>query len=148
MKSNRGFNILLIDGSAVVRGVLKRQLRVDSRVQHFFVASNAADGFSLFKISRPDVVILDLDLPDLHGLEILKLIKSAARKCAVIVLTNSDTPDMQELCLRHGADAFMSKEIDLIATAGEILAFCASHRAQSHSGKGNQGLQDKGCHCR
>jgi DNA-binding NarL/FixJ family response regulator len=148
MKGNRGFSILLIDGSAVVRGVLKRLLKVDSRVHHFFVASNAADGYSLFKISRPDVVVLDLDLPDLHGLEILKLIKGVARKCAVMILTNSDTQEMRELCVRHGADAFMSKEADLIVTAGEILAFCASHRNQSRSGKGNEGFQDKGCQYR
>src|ERR1043165_1794715 len=109
MKGRRGFNILLIDGSTVVRGVLKRLLKVDSRVQHLFVAPNAADGYSLFKISRPDVVVLDLDLPDLHGLEILKMIKAAVRRCAVIILTNSDTPEMRELCLRHGADAFLSK---------------------------------------
>ena len=93
------------------------------------------------------MVVLDLDLPDLHGLEILKMIKAAVRRCAVIILTNSDTPEMRELCLRHGADAFLSKQSDLIGIAGEILTICVAHRSQSRSGKGGEGIHGKGCEC-
>jgi two-component system OmpR family response regulator len=126
MSSRRSLKVLLIDDSPVVRRVLKRVLRSNSRVEHLFVAPNAADGYSLFKISRPDAVVLDLNLPDLHGLEILKKIKGRAPGCVVIVLTTCDDPEMREACLRYGADSFLRKESDLLSVASAITALCES----------------------
>ncbi len=132
--SSGGLKILLIDDSAVVRRILKRLLKGDSRVQHFFAAANAADGYSLFKISRPDAVVLDLNLPDLHGLEILKRIKGTAPWCIVIILTNCDAPEMREECLRHGADSFLRKELDLLSIVSAIPALCTCARRGLRSG--------------
>lgn len=133
MSSRRGLKVLLIDDSAVVRRILKRLLKSDRRVQHFFAASNGADGYSLFKISRPDAVVLDLNLPDLHGLEILKRIKGSAPRSVVIILTNCDTAEMREECLRHGADSFLSKESGLLSVVSAIPALCRRGRGRSHS---------------
>jgi DNA-binding NarL/FixJ family response regulator len=133
MSSGGGLKVLLIDDSAVVRRILKRLLKGDSRVQHFFAAANAADGYSLFKISRPDAVVLDLNLPDLHGLEILKRIKGSAPRCVVIILTNCNAPEMREECLRHGADSFLIKESDLLRVASAIRALCGSARPRKRS---------------
>lgn len=120
MNEGRGLKVLLIDDSKVVRRILRRLLKKDARVGHLFVASNAADGYSLFKIARPDVVVLDLDLPDLHGLDILKLIKRATPTCVVIILTNCTAPEMRQECLRQGADSFLNKEAELLTIAGAI----------------------------
>lgn len=120
MSASHRLKVLLIDQSKAVRRVLARLSKKDRHVGHLFVASNAADGYSLFKISRPDVVVLDLDLPDLHGLDILKLIKRARPACVVIILTNCSAPEMRHECLRHGADSFLHKESDLLSLAGAI----------------------------
>jgi DNA-binding NarL/FixJ family response regulator len=133
MSAGRGLKVLLIDDSAVVRRILKRLLRGDSRVQHFFTAANAADGYSLFKISRPDAVVLDLNLPDLPGVEILKRIKGSAPRCVVIILTNCDTPAMREECLRHGADSFLKKESDLLSVVSVIPALCQPAHTRGRS---------------
>src|SRR5215475_1443933 len=132
-----GLKVLLIDDSAVVRRIVKRLLKGDSRVRHFFVAANAADGYSLFKILRPDAVVLDLKLPDLHGLEILKRIKGSVPRCVVIILTNCDAPEMREECLRHGADSFLVKESDLLRVGSAILALCEPRRGRKHGGGKN-----------
>jgi DNA-binding NarL/FixJ family response regulator len=133
MSSGRGLKVLLIDDSAVVRRILKRLLKGDTRIQHFFTAANAADGYSLFKISRPDAVVLDLNLPDLHGLEILKRIKGSAPRCVVIVLTNCDAPEMREQCFRHGADSFMNKESGLLRVVSAIPALCRPEQGPMRS---------------
>jgi DNA-binding NarL/FixJ family response regulator len=137
MSSSRGLKVLLIDDSAVVRRIVKRLLKGDARVQHFFVAANAADGYSLFKISRPDAVVLDLNLPDLHGLEILKRIKGSAPRCVVIILTNCDAPEMRKECLRHGADSFLIKESDLLKVAAAISALCSPVRGRKRGAAKN-----------
>lgn len=143
MSSGRGLKVLLIDDSAVVRRIIKRLLKKESRVQHLFTAANAADGYSLFKISRPDAVVLDLKLPDLHGLEILKRIKSSAPRCIVIILTNCDKPETREECLRHGADSFLKKETDLLRVVSAIPALCQPGRGRSHSGAKNGKVDEK-----
>jgi DNA-binding NarL/FixJ family response regulator len=143
MSGGRGLKVLLIDDSAVVRRIVKRLLKGDSRVQHLFTAANAADGYSLFKISRPDAVVLDLKLPDLHGLEILKRIKSSAPRCVVIILTNCDKPETREECLRHGADSFLKKESDLLKVVSAIPALCQSGRAHARSGAKNGTTDEK-----
>src|SRR6266436_4421278 len=137
MSSGGGLKILLIDDSAVVRRILKRLFKGDARVQHFFAAANAADGYSLFKISRPDAVVLDLNLPDLHGLEILKRIKGSSPRCVVIILSNRDVPEMREECLRHGADSFLIKESDLLRVVSAIPALCRPARGRKRAGARN-----------
>lgn len=120
MSEGDKLKVLLIDDSKVAHRVLRRLSKKDAEIGHLFTASNAADGYSLFKISRPDVVILDLDLPDLHGLNILKLIKRVRPGCVVIILTNCAAPEMRQECLRHGADSFLNKESGLLGVAGAI----------------------------
>lgn len=123
-----GLKVLLIDNSILVRRVLCRALKTDSHIQHLFEASNAADGYSLFKICQPDVVVLDLDLPDIHGLEILKKIKRKAPLCAVIILTSSHAADLRDACLSCGADFFLSKGAKLGRIAEMVGDHCRSIR--------------------
>lgn len=128
MSGEAGVKVLLIDDSAIVRRVLRRTLRDDSQVQHLFEASNAADGYSLFKICQPEIVVLDLDLPDLHGLEILKKIKRRAPLCVVIIVTSSDSAETRDACFSCGADLFVSKGANVRNVAGMIAGHCRSVR--------------------
>jgi two-component system OmpR family response regulator len=82
-------------------------------------------------------VVLDLNLPDLHGLEILKRIKGSSPRCVVIILTNCDAPEMREECLRHGADSFLIKESDLLRVVSAIPALCGPVRARKRAGAKN-----------
>jgi DNA-binding NarL/FixJ family response regulator len=143
MSGAHGLKVLLIDDSKVVRRILRRLLKKDARVGHLFVASNAADGYSLFKIARPDVVVLDLALPDLHGLDILKLIKRATPRCVVIVLTNCTAPEMRQECLRHGADSFLNKESDLITVPGAIPMLYEIARTRSQPERNKRATEER-----
>jgi DNA-binding NarL/FixJ family response regulator len=143
MNGGRGLKVLLIDDSAVVRRIMKRMLKGDSRVQHFFTAANAADGYSLFKISRPDAVVLDLKLPDLHGLEVLKRIKGSVPRCVVIILTNCDKPETRDECLRHGADSFLKKETDLLRVVTAIAELCQRGRGRGRSETKNRAIDEQ-----
>ena len=121
---NTGLTVLVVDDSVVIRRVLGQLLEKHPRVERVFQASDAAEGYSLFKISRPDAVVLDLELPDLHGLEVLKHMKSADPACVVIVLTTLGAPDVREECLRLGANRFLNKENGVGTVPGTIAALC------------------------
>lgn len=129
-----GLTALLVDDSVFVRRVLSRLLGSNPRIQRLFEASDAAEGYSLFKICRPDVVILDLELPDKHGLEVLTLIKRAAPSSLVIILTSLTAPEVREEALRLGADHFLLKDTGLLRVAETIATICDTKRKRGRSG--------------
>jgi DNA-binding NarL/FixJ family response regulator len=66
---------------------------------------------------RPDVVLLDINMPELNGLEALKLIKSEFPQTQVIILTVSDNDANLFEAIKHGAQGYLSKDL----TAEEFL---------------------------
>ncbi len=132
---NANLTVLVVDDSVVIRRVLGQLLEKHPRVERVFQASDAAEGYSLFKVCRPDAVVLDLELPDLHGMEVLKSIKSADPSCVVIVLTTIGAPDVREECLRLGANRFLNKEHGVTTVPDTIAALC--HPARPPYANGN-----------
>ena len=58
---------------------------------------------------QPDVIVLDLSLPNVHGLEVCRQITQVSPETKVIVFTASDDPDVRRQCFEAGASAFISK---------------------------------------
>jgi DNA-binding NarL/FixJ family response regulator len=133
--SEAGLTVLLVDDSLVIRRVLSKLLDRDPRIGRVFEASDAAEGYSLFKVSRPDAVVLDLELPDLHGLEVLKRMKSADPSCVVIIVTSVDAAEIREECLRLGANRFLNKEHGLGTIPDMIAALCPNTPRDTGNGK-------------
>lgn len=104
--------IILIDDHTLFRSGIKALL---SRQTDFEVIGEAADGFSGVKLVeqlRPDVVLLDLDMPVMNGREALAQILSAQPQQAVIMLTVSEDSDDLTECMRLGARGFLLKNIN------------------------------------
>jgi DNA-binding NarL/FixJ family response regulator len=127
--------VLLVDDSLVVRRVLGKLLDRHPRIGRVFAASDAAEGYSLFKVSRPDAVVLDLELPDLHGVEVLKQMKSADPSCIVIVLTSVAETGVRDECLRLGANRFVNKEQGLRTVPDTIATLCPHPPRNGHNHK-------------
>ncbi|MBK9220410.1 MAG: response regulator transcription factor [Uliginosibacterium sp.] len=105
-------NILLVDDHALFRSGIRLLLQGESGLR---IAGEAADGLEAVKSAhqlKPDVVLLDLHLPGLSGLEALRLIKQDLPACLVMMLTVSeDAQDLAE-ALRSGADAYVLKNAE------------------------------------
>jgi DNA-binding response OmpR family regulator len=71
------------------------------------------DGLGLFYSEKPEIVILDLNLSDLSGFEILKTIKSHSPSCYVLMITASRIKENRERALELGADSFLRKSFDV-----------------------------------
>jgi len=66
-------------------------------------------GLEKIQKNKYDLILLDLQLPDIHGIEILKKIRENKNKCNVVVLTNFTDDKMIEKAMRHGAKAYIKK---------------------------------------
>jgi DNA-binding NarL/FixJ family response regulator len=105
--------ILIVDDRAVVRHELHRVLEMFGRVT---VVGEAVDGWDAIcqaKVLRPDIVVMDLEMPGLDGFEATRQIKAQQLARKVIVLTVYGDEINQQKAKEAGADAFIVKGTDL-----------------------------------
>lgn len=116
--------ILAIDDTPAIRTFLRISL-LDLGV-NFLEASTASDGMRLCEENKPDLVVLDLGLPDRDGLDILPEIKASPEKVpAVIVLTVRSDRKTRDIAKERGASAYLTKPFemdDLIEAIEETLS--------------------------
>jgi two-component system KDP operon response regulator KdpE len=107
--------VLVIDDEPKIR----RFLRAGFELHGFSVleAENAADGLKAATFSAPDLIILDLALPDLHGTEVLERLRSWSNVPVIILSVESDEQEKVQL-LRMGADDYVVKPFGI----AELLA--------------------------
>ena len=75
-------------------------------------AENAAVGIDLFKKERPAIVITDIKMPGMDGLETLKILKAIDPEIPVIVMTGHGDQDLMKQAMKYDATAFINKPID------------------------------------
>jgi len=103
--------ILIIDDEGIVRDALTVFL---SRAGHeVLTAADGAAGLERFQSAKPDLVLLDRDLPRLTGSQVLKKIKDIDPGARVIVLTGNPDPEGELKYRKLGARHFLSKTIDI-----------------------------------
>src|SRR5271168_1420769 len=101
--------ILIVDDEPELRQLLKTILEPDFTVTE---AENAAALLKCFSQDAPDVILLDLKLPDVNGLDLLPLIKKSWPDTEVIVLTGEATFDAAVQATKRGAYHFINKPFD------------------------------------
>src|SRR5665213_1032847 len=104
----RAKTILIVDDDTDLRGLLCEQLELHEEFAAEGAAS-AADGLRAAKESRPDLILLDVDLPDMDGREALKLMRAAGISTPVVMLTAASGDSDTILGLESGANAYVTK---------------------------------------
>jgi len=105
--------VLVVDDSGIVARQLSRILEDSGRYQ---VVGHALDGFAAirqFKEANPDIVCLDVVMPNLDGIQALRLIKQVRADATVVVISSvGGVADKVEECLRAGAASVLTKPFD------------------------------------
>ncbi len=99
--------VLIIDDEAFIRENLQRILTQEGYI--VYTASNGNEGIDLITKEDINIVLLDLNLPDINGIEILKKIKSIAPDLLVIIITGYATVDSAVEALKLGAYDYIKK---------------------------------------
>ena len=104
--------VAIADDSAVIRERLWQKLSQLDGIQMAWQAQNASEAIAAFQQHRPEVVILDIQMPDASGMAVLAHIKKASPQTIVIMLTSFPQPPFRKCCLKAGADYFFDKSTE------------------------------------
>lgn len=102
--------LLLIDDHSLLRRGLAELLNAETGLTVVGQAGSGQEGIELARRLMPDLVLLDLHMPGLSGLETLARLKPLVPDCLVVVLTASDRQDDLLAALRSGADGYVLKD--------------------------------------
>jgi len=113
--------IVIVDDKKQVRQDLRTALALSGEIEILGEAANGREAIRLVETLRPDVVLLDLEMPIMDGYRAASAIKSLSPSCRVIVLTIYDDPGAREKTLEAGADGFIVKGTPIEQLARAIL---------------------------
>ena len=102
--------VLLVDDHALLRRGVANIINQDPALEVVAEAANGVDAVAAFTTHRPDVVLMDINLPRLGGIEATRQIKRAWPHIVVIGLSVQTSPQTVEAFLQAGGAALLSKE--------------------------------------
>jgi two-component system, NarL family, response regulator LiaR len=114
--------VIIVDDHAVFREGTRRLLEQDPRLQVVAEAGSGAEAVQLTHEHLPDVLLLDLALPDFNGIEVARLVASEAPLTRIAVLSAYDDPDYIVAALKAGVAAYLPKSVPAIEVIAAIHA--------------------------
>ena len=105
-------NILIVEDHELTRFGLKTTFENVDFVENLYEADSAETAIQIFNNNNIDIIIMDLGLPNMNGIEATKQIRSANKDVKVIILTSHNDEKEVLNSLKAGANAYCSKEIN------------------------------------
>ncbi len=117
--------VLIADDIMILRQGLKAVLEQDTDIEVVALAENGKEAFEKCKVYSPDVVLMDMRMPDYDGAYGIRAIKEQLPQIKVLVLTTFDDEETIEKALDSGADGYILKEMEdekVIASVKSVYA--------------------------
>lgn len=123
-------NIMIVDDHAMIREGLKSLIEFDGRIKVVAEAKDGGECLSVLSDISPDVLLLDINMPNMNGIEVLKVIIKKKIKVKVLILTLHDEVEYLVNAIENGAQGFILKDspsselinaIEVIHFGGEYI---------------------------
>jgi len=112
--------VLLVDDHALLRTGVANIINQEHDLRVVAEAGNGVEAIDAYEKHRPDVTLLDLRMPQMEGVEVVRRIRDKDPAARVIILTTYDTDDEISQALKAGAKAYVLKDIGADALVGCI----------------------------
>ncbi|KIF70498.1 LuxR family transcriptional regulator [Streptomyces sp. AcH 505] len=124
---DKAIRVLLVDDHQVVRRGLRTFLEVQGDIEVVGEAGDGAEGVAGAEALRPDVVLMDIKMPGMDGIEALRKLRELANPAKVLIVTSFTEQRTVVPALRAGAAGYVYKDIDPEALADAIRSVHAGH---------------------
>ena len=115
--------IVLADDSTVMREALQRMFDGISGTNVVGSATNGVDALRMVRSLEPEVLILDLSMPKLGGLQVIQEVRKSNDRIRIVVFSADPGLLLQKTCLQAGADFYLNK-----SQVDELLTICQDLR--------------------
>ncbi len=112
--------VIIADDQELIRQSLSFVLDAQEDITMVGTASNGRETIELVRNKRPDVVLMDIRMPEVDGVECTRLIKSAYPQIKVIILTTFDDDEYVFNALRYGASGYLLKGVSIAELANDV----------------------------
>jgi DNA-binding NarL/FixJ family response regulator len=126
----RTIRLLVVDDRAAVRTGLRIWLALEPDLEVVGEASDGAEAISLTQALRPDVVLMDVEMPSMNGISATAALRSLAPQSAVVILTLHDDAATRTRAREAGAAAFVAKHRMEETLLAEIRRVAIAHEKQ------------------
>jgi DNA-binding response OmpR family regulator len=130
--------VLIVDDEQAIRDALRRKLQREGFVVH--VAANGLEGLRIFHAEHPDLVVLDIVMPEMDGLTVVRRIREVAETPIMVLSAKAVTEDDIIEGLTAGADEYLVKPVRLNEFVARVRALL--RRAQMTSTESDSGYED------
>jgi two-component system response regulator (stage 0 sporulation protein F) len=119
--------VLVVDDQMGIRVLLKEILEEEGYITD--VAESGAEALSFLKNSHPQIVLLDMSMPLMDGLEVLKEMKGMASEARVIMMTAYGEAEYAAKARELGAYAYVTKPFDIVRLCDMVAMACGRKSA-------------------
>lgn len=105
-------DVLIVDDHPLLRSGLEQLLHLRPQLQLVGTASCGTDAITQAEKLEPDLILLDLNLPDMHGLKVLQTLRDRGSDARVVIFTVSDDQGDIAAAMRLGADGYLLKDAE------------------------------------
>ena len=127
MYEMKKLSIVVIDDSPIIRKRIKDMLDESKTVKHLFMAEDFSKGVALIDKHNPEVVLLDINLPDGRGLKNLYELKRTSPETKVIIITNQEHEKYEQVSMQLGAYCYLDKSYDFHKLPSVIEQISRAH---------------------
>ena len=102
--------VLIADDHQLIRQGIMQLIELDEKISVIGEAKDGVECLGLLKKTKPDVLLLDINMPNKSGLEVLKSVKDKKKKLKILILTIHDETEYLLNAVEAGADGYILKE--------------------------------------
>lgn len=117
--------VLIVDDQTILAEGIKSVLETDAEIEVAGIAADGAAAIEKCRVYRPDVVLMDIRMPNMNGVVATQRIKAEFPETKVIVLTTFDDSDYILNAINHGASGYLLKDIGSSALIDAVKNACA-----------------------